>query len=295
MKKKAVMIILTLCAAVAMTACGGKAGMAEMQDTTAAEESAEADAQAEAEAVAPTVDEDAVEAEQTGEDALENEESFEEIEIGADGSVNGQEFPMIDEAVRSQDKSDAYGVYSISCYDLDQYLDEEGYMQSDIASADNFYYEYTGRWAYPKITPCRFFGGLVLTSRTDFSSDYRSTDTETGNGLSFNICSGKDYYNSMKQGTGSDAEVSEMAFTIQTMDGSSDVMHEYREIMLLNDKDENGEALDALEEVIYGFDVYCFAVGNFTVTLQPDAGTKLTQEDVQLIADNIRLTNGMER
>ncbi len=295
MKKKAVMTILSLCAAVAVTACGGKADTAEVQETTAAEESAEADAGTEEEAAASMVGEDAAEAEQTGEEAPENEESFEEIEIGADGSVNGQDFPMIDEVVRSQDKSDAYGVYSISCYDLDQYLDEEGYMQSDIASTDTFYYEYTGRWAYPKITPCRFFGELVLTSRTDFSSDYRSTDTETGKGLSFNICSGKDYYNSMKQGTGSDAEVSEMVFTIQTMVGSSDVMHEYREIMLLSDKDENGEALDTLEEVVYGFDVYCFDVGNFTVTLQPDAGTKLTQEDVQLIADNIRLTNGMER
>ncbi len=49
MKKKALMAILSLCVAMAMTACGGNADTAEVKETTVAEETAEADAQTEAE------------------------------------------------------------------------------------------------------------------------------------------------------------------------------------------------------------------------------------------------------
>ena len=82
-----------------------------------------------------------------------------------------------------------------------------------------------------------------------------------------------------------------------SIDGEQDVISDYREIMLLEEEeeDENGEKLDTPEEVIHGFYSYYFTVGNFTVVLQPEVKTELTQEDVQLIADNIRLTNGMER
>ena len=294
MKKKALMTILLLCVAVAMTACGGNGDTAEVKEPMVTEENAEADTEA------STVDEEAVESEQTEGESPENEKSFEEIEIGADGSVNGQEFPIIDEAVLREDKSDDYGVHSISSYDIDQYIDEDGNLKSDISSGESFYYEYSGRWAYPKITPCRFFGELTLTSRIDASSMYSSVDLETGATLSFNISSGKDVYNSSEYQIGYEFEDGQpntynRAFTIQTIDGEQDVISDYREIMLLEEEDENGEKLDTPEEVIHGFYSYYFTVGNFTVVLQPEVKTELTQEDVQLIADNIRLTNGMER
>lgn len=292
MKKKALMAILALCVAMAMAACGGNADTIEVKD-------AEGDTQAEADAEDSAAGEESAESEQTEEEAPENEEPFREIEIGADGSVDGQEFPVIDEAVLSADKSEEYGVNSISCYDLDQYLDENGNLQPDIASAENFYFEYSGRWAYPEITPCRFFGELVLTSRTDSSSEYMSVDSETGDQFSFSVYSGKDLYNgavgNIGYDFGDDSTFIEKAFTIQTVDGEADVTREYREIMMLKDKGENGEALETPEEVIYNFSSYTFVIGNFSVSLAPNVGTELTQEEVQLIADNIRLTNGMER
>ena len=49
MKKKALMAIVVLCYAMAMTACGGNTDTAEVKETTVAEESVEADAQTEAE------------------------------------------------------------------------------------------------------------------------------------------------------------------------------------------------------------------------------------------------------
>ncbi len=52
MKKKALTVILVICVAMAMTACGGNAGTAEVEETTVTEESAETEAQAEAEAEA---------------------------------------------------------------------------------------------------------------------------------------------------------------------------------------------------------------------------------------------------
>ncbi len=49
MKKKALMAILPLCVAMAMTACGGNADTAEVKETTVAEETAEAEEQTESE------------------------------------------------------------------------------------------------------------------------------------------------------------------------------------------------------------------------------------------------------
>lgn len=50
MKKKALMTILPLCVAMAMTACGGNADTAEVKETTVAEETVEADVETEEEA-----------------------------------------------------------------------------------------------------------------------------------------------------------------------------------------------------------------------------------------------------
>ncbi len=52
--KKKVLMILPLCVAMAMSACGGNTDKAEVEETTVTEESAEADAQTEAEAEAKT-------------------------------------------------------------------------------------------------------------------------------------------------------------------------------------------------------------------------------------------------
>ena len=291
MKKKTLMAILPLCVAMAMTACGGNADTAEVKETTkveattATEESAEAGTPAEAEDEASTGDEESVESDQTGEDASENEESSEEIENGADDSAVGQEFPIIDQAVLDQDKSEEYGVNSISCYDLDQYLDENGDLQADISSDESYYEEYSGRWAYPEITPCRFFGELTMTSRVDQSSSYTAVDSETGEKLSFIILSGKYMYNGARDQVGHEFESGQInrydiPFAIQNVDGEQDVINECMEMTLESDE-------------VFRINSYYFAVGNFTVIVQ--SGTELTQEDVQLIADNISLTDGTEQ
>lgn len=293
MKKKALMAMLSVCVAMEMTACGKNAGTTEVEETVATEESveadiqaeAEADAQTEGEAEASTVDEEGVEPEQTGEDASENEESSEEIENGADDSADGQEFPIIDQVVLDQDKSEEYGVNSISCYDLDQYLDENGDLQADISSDESYYEEYSGRWAYPEITPCRFFGELTMTSRVDQSSSYTAVDSETGEKLSYIILSGKYMYNGARDQVGHEFEGGQInrydiPFSIQNVDGEQDVINECMEMTLESDE-------------VFRINSYYFAVGNFTVIVQ--SGTELTQKDVQLIADNISLTDGTEQ
>ena len=260
-------------------------GVAKVKDSEAVDE-AEAEKNEVTEEEQTTVEESTV-----GETAPDSEEEgFEDIEIGADGSVNGQEFPTIEQVVLDADKSADYGVNSISCFDLDQYLDDAGYISTDVSGEDSFYYEYSGRWAYPVVTPCELFPELLLSSKTDASCDYMTPIVEGEKGLMFSIYSGLDLYDSMVLNVGVDNYnageewIPANLFTVETSDGTSDVIHEYYEISLL---DTDSEPV--------GIHTYYFHVGNFTVAVSPDSDTEYDKDQIQMIADNIWLTNGMER
>lgn len=308
MKKKVLTAILPVFVAMAMTACGGNADTEEVGETKAITENTEADAQAEADTGTIAADEEAGAA---GEKTPEAGEAFDEIEIGADGSVNGQDFPVIGSYVSEQDKSADYGVNSISCYDLDEFLDENGEVPEEWTGYDSKESnEYSGRWAYPEITPCRFFDDLTLISRTDCSSEYQSRDTETDAFIQMSVASGLGDYNLSQGGAGhdrSDSNVitSEIMFTAQTVTGETEVIHEHTEHFLTSGgqgetDEEDNETEKAQEETnvveeMFVLHRYYFSVGSFSVTVSVSGGTQLSEDDIQLIIDNIRVTNGMER
>ncbi len=140
MKKKALMAILPLCVAMAMTACGGNADTAEVkettkvEETTAAEESAEADAQTEAEA----------------EEQAESEETDEYYEAGR-RSLYGLDGAQIDleDAHTNFTKSQELGNTDANFY-LGVLTDWYGYPKTDYEQAKG-YYEQSGDNPYAQI------------------------------------------------------------------------------------------------------------------------------------------------
>lgn len=288
MKKKALTVILPLCVAMAMTACGGNAETAEAEETAVTVET-----QAEAEA---EEQEEAIESEQTENEASADEESSEEIESGDDGTVNGDEFPIIEQAVIDNDKSDEYGVYSTSCFDLDEFLDEEGMLPGVYETTD--WDEYTGRWAYPEITPCKFFDGLRLTYRSDKYEMLVFDGNDTIFGFNMCISSGPESYNYWNQ-FANDPDYAEFdgyykyMFTAQTSGGETEVLSMIDTSTVYEGTDVDFDSSDGTDVIETS---YLFTVGNFTVDIAPfwsydvDNPNELSEEDLQLIIDNIHLT-----
>ena len=134
MKKKALMAILPLCVAMAMTACGGNADTAEVKETTVAEETAEADAQTEAEA----------------EEQAESEETDEYYEAGR-RSLYGLDGAQIDleDAHANFTKSQELGNADANFY-LGVLADWYGYPKWDYEQA-RAYYEQSGDNPYAQI------------------------------------------------------------------------------------------------------------------------------------------------
>ena len=310
MKKKILTAIVPVCAAVMMTACGGNAGTTEAGEITAITENAEADVQAETETGAVMGYKEAAASERIEEEEPENEVFSGKIELAADGSVNGKDFPVVGSYAAEQDKSADYSVKSMSCLDLDEFLDENGETPAEWEGYDSKESnEYSGRFAYPEITPCRFFDDLTLISRTDCSSEYQSNDIKTGAFVQLSVASGLNDYNHRQgdvgsSGSGSKNKTSEIMFTAQTVTGETEVVHEHTEHIVTAggqaeaEEDDNefeaaGEKMDVVEE-IYLMNRYYFYVGNFSVTVAVSGGTQLTEDDIRLIIDNIRLTNGVE-
>lgn len=286
MKKKALKIILPLCAAMAMTACGGNADTAEVNETTVIEESMEADAQAEAEA--PTMDEEAevVEAEVTVD---EKPEEVEEVYNPAD-QYEGKPY-IVTQDVLDNDKSEEYGIYSTSCFDLDQYLNEDG----ELPNLDDFdkWNEYTGRWAYPEITQCDMLKDIYLGYKSDRFERFYFKD-KSGNDTVLYISSGIQGYNLKVELTdmaqySDNPMLPQLMFTTETVDGTTDIVSSIRQISF-------GE-----EDPWQYYREYVFHVGNFTVEVQcamtdeDEDPIELTEEEIQEIIDNIRLTNGLDR
>lgn len=212
-----------------------------------------------------TIEGDTKEDEETVSDSSTDE--FVE-ENGEDETVEGDEFPAINEYVLEQDNSDEYGVYSTSCYDLEQYLDDEGSLP------DANYDEYSGRWAYPVFTPCRFFTDLEITYRADAFEFLEGTDIETDTDIRITVTSGGHIEDNRT--FGSDA-APELMFTAQTTDGEIDVFH----LM--------GQGTILRGEETYDSYFYYFYIANFEISVNLEY--ELDKEEVQLIIDNIRPTS----
>lgn len=291
MKKKAAMILIGGLIACLMGGCGQEEidpvtmETADEVEEEVAEPAVEEEAEPEAEVAEPVDEENA-------EDTLTDDGSFTEIEISEDGSVNGQEFPKIAQAVIDHDKSEETGVNSTSCFDLDQYLDENGEAPDDWTYESKEGTEYSGRWAYPVVTPCRFFTDLELNDRTDREEWFSASDSETGVFLSMFIYSGLDLYNDTHSYVGETYDdpnmpVTTLKFTAKTADGTTDVLEERAVSYISWDDSEEEE-----EYIMYS---YYFNVGNFSVCVCWDYDEPLSEDEVQLIVDNVSLTTGMER
>lgn len=202
------------------------------------------------------------------------------------------EFPAVNDEVLELDKSDEYGVNSISCFDLDEYLDEDGVLPGSNDFDNSELDVYTGRWAYPKFTPCKYFEDLRIVYRTDRSEELTSVDSDTGDNYIFWINSGLyDWNNCNEYITDSDYDDSygwyKHVFTADTPDGEVDVLSCFTYYMV--------------DDIYYSYMTYTFPIGNFTVNVicessgEDEDVIELSAEDIQTIIDNIRLTNGLER
>ena len=151
MKKKALMAIVVLCYAMAMTACGGNTDTAEVKETTVAEESVEADAQTEAE-----VEE---QAETEAEKQAQIEEAGKYYEAGR-RSLYGLDGAQIDleDAHTNFTKSQELGNADANFY-LGVLADWYGYPKKDYEQA-RAYYEQSGDNPYAQIAlGCLYYLG----------------------------------------------------------------------------------------------------------------------------------------
>lgn len=303
MKKQTLRVILPLCVAMTMTACGGNADTAEVEETMVTTDNSEADTQAKTETEAPTVDEEVVESEQTEDGAPADEEPLEEIEIEPEEE---HEFPYLTERAVEQDKSADYGVYSTSCFDVDQFIGEDGMRTAEWDFESKEYSEYSGRFAYPKVTECRFTTDAKIDSRTDVEEEIFTTDSVTGNSLQIYFSVGRDDYDtySHKINWSDDPNVglADIIGTVKTGEEYSELIHFYRVVTgtLFDDglyyvgdgrfiKGVEGDT----EELMMNVHHYVYTLGNFTVDVLFEGEEGLTLEDIQLIADNIHLVDNV--
>lgn len=263
MQKKVTMILVGGLVACLMGGCGqsevGTDTMATVDETIAENtEVTEEVGQVEE----STKEGDTKEDEETVSDSS-TDESVEEN--GEDETVEGDEFPVINEYVLELDNSDEYGVYSTSCYDLDQYLDDNGALQGWDDFESSIHTEYSGRWAYPVFTPCKFFTDLEIIYRDDALEILDGTD------IHIEVNSGYGYERHIV----GEKSAPELMFTAQTADGEIDVIH------VIVDGSTYGWTNDGY--------YYFFKIASFEVKVRLDH--ELDKEEVQLIIDNIRPTS----
>ena len=161
--------------------------------------------------------------------------------------------------------------------------------------------DWTNRWAYPKFTPCRFFDGLTLIARSDKAEVLSANDSDTGDSITINVFSGLYQYNYeynwwKEQADDPDFDFEEYKFngfsyymfTAQTTEGET-------EVLVRTDRYSYGG-----DDVWYNCKWYCFNIGNFSVSVQcneyeeSEDPIELSEDDLQLIIDNIHLTDGAE-
>lgn len=304
MKKKVLMAILPLCVAMTMTACGGNTDTTEVGETTATEENAEVDVQAEVpmedekpKEPGQTVEEQEDEATVTGDTNVESEDSeAEEYEFNQ----------LVSDAV-SQDKSADYGVNSTSSYDVSQFINGDGSTMWDVNGKE--YEEFSGRFAFPELSPSDIFDHAIIYYRTD-SGQYISVwhgDSEKSDMLS--MLPGSSFYNNDLHFVDSIVEYT-VPFSVDTIDGSIDVVSRLEQsesypdwvmndddynfidedgnILEYNDEgdllDKDGNVIEPIRDTTY---FYEWLLGDFTITFQ--GRTQYTQEQIQEIADSIHL------
>lgn len=212
-------------------------------------------------------------------------------------NTEADEFLTVCPCLEEQDRSDDYGVYSTSCYDLDQYLDENNEATDSEIWGDKALEEYSGRWIYPELTPCKFFNELFLSSRTDLCERYRCKD-ESGINISILVSSGLGQYHYSVGLLDAGIEYPyEYMFTAQTTTGETDVIHRCYSAGggTCTVYDGDGNVIEEGEDEEYMVNAYSFNVGNFSIDMYYDNEKTLTEEEVQLIIDNIRITSGRER
>lgn len=141
MKKKVLTVILTLCVAGAMTACGGNADTAEVKETAVTEESAEADVQAEAEEKAQEEAEEQAQLAEAGECYEAGRKSL----YGLDGAQID-----LEDAYTNFEKAQELGNTDANFY-LGALADWYGYPEKDYEQAKE-YYEQCGDNPYAQIS-----------------------------------------------------------------------------------------------------------------------------------------------
>lgn len=241
--------------------------------------------------------------EEVSEDPGINEEAVEEQEEVP--------FITITDYVKECDKSEEYGVYSQSCYDIDELLNDKGEIAEAWDYESDEYSYYTGRFAYPEITPCSLFNQVTIDGRTDYMMSLYAVGEDRSKTYSIYIYSGLRYYNNELSYVGismglTGVSPTENMFTAETCDGQTDVLVTKHESVttiswgeVVDDEgnviyEENSDEPQEYHTVTYN---YAFHVGNFSVSLMytDNEGDGLTQEEIQEIIDSIRLTNGLER
>lgn len=221
-------------------------------------------------------------------------EEPEEVEEGYNPAKQYEGKPyMVSQDVLDNDNSEEYGVYSKSCFDLDQYLDEEGALPGVYDWDNKDWDTYTGRWSYPEVTQSDIFKDMALTDKTDKYERYYFKDKSDNETVLFIDSGIRGYLNkvdSTEMAQYSDNPMlPQLMFTTETVDGSTDVVSIIKQYSF-----DDGETWQYRNE-------YVFHVGNFTVTVQcaetqeDEDPIELTEEEIQEIIDNIRLTNGLER
>lgn len=305
MKKKILMAVMPLCVVMAMTACGGNEDTKEAAETAVTEESAEVDAQAETEAGSFTADKENVESGQTGEESVEEED----VEVVEETEFLPLQLEFEEDAV-TQDKSAEYGVYSNSCEDVYQFLNEDGSCPWDYDYEQKEHTEYSGRFAYPVPVQGDFFKTAVVWLRTD-ADEFMvvTTDGDDNNyGISFHTGNSTWQWNmdeyKKEQEEGDEyfsSGTRSMPFTVTVDDNVADVIffHSENEGYLGEvTADTEGNVFDADGNPVEPFMIeirnnYYYTLGGFTVDIA--AGEReLTQEELQMFVDNIKLLDGME-
>ena len=197
------------------------------------------------------------------------------------------EFPAISPTAMLKDKSDEYGVYSISSYDIQEFLDEDGVL-IDGDDADNLIYsEYSGRWAYPKLVWCDLLQDAEVIDRTD-SDEYILSHSENHDcNISTFIYGGLSLYNSSLHNAIYDGidGIDLWRENVEYVDGYTDIIH------VLSSGAITDEAGDTVELVSHS---YIFKIADFSVMVIAGRD-ELSESEVFELVDSIRPTNGMER
>lgn len=298
MRKKVLMAILSVCVAVAMTACGGKADTKEVEETAVTEENEEAveatpTIENEPEAVAETNE---ITEELTEEESTEPEYSFMEITGNA----------------ITQDKAADYGINSTSCEDVWQFLDENNEIAWEYDYESTEHNEYSGRFAYPTLVQSNAVPNAIITQRTDAVQDVSAWVGDVEELYSIEFTGGYGAYNMYAQqaefyaeGNATDAvNKYSFPFTVDTEEGTQEVVCQRMDIAFFDGYDgsvsvnDNGEYINEDGEVIEPTELivscsYLYKLGGFTVSIL-QAGEEISQEKMQGIVDSIVLVGGEE-